>query len=107
MIDSLVLVLSSTEKCADYFVILGLLEGYFNYNNKATSEILTSLSLRRLCDKFAICMKACMNQEKCCDLCNKVELQHLVLRLAAFMSRYIQFHENDHLVFIVYVMKMK
>ena len=107
MIDALVLVLSSTEKCADNFVILGLLEGYFNYNNKATSDILTSLSLRRLCDRFAICMKSCMNQEKCCDLCNKVELQHLVLRLSAFMSRYFHFHENDHLVFIVSVMKMK
>ena len=87
MIDALVLTLTSTEKCADFFVILGLLAECFNYTNKTTSAILTSISLRRLCEKFAVCMKACASEEKCCDLCSKVESQRLVLRLAAFMSR--------------------
>ena len=107
MIDALVLVLSSTENWSDIFTIFGLLEGYFGYDNKKTSAILTSISLRRLCEKICWVNSIQSQKENCCEACGCIGIKHQFIRIAAFMSRYFHFHENDHLVFIVYVMKMK
>lgn len=88
-IDAIVSVLAASSECSECRTIFILLEKFLT-PRMFTSNILSSVSLRKLSEKLTKCLSVvCGDDSACnCECKTNKEVRELIIRMAGFVSGY-------------------